>query len=107
MAVELAQINGSDNRAGRTVERQPGQASSDSRANRRIEPQRAAAGLARIPYFYDLVRLSRGFALGFRTLRLLSGSGGGSLAFLCSSVDSHLGRLLGLPLSSQAIISAS
>jgi hypothetical protein len=77
----VREIDAPDLTTGRAREREPRKSGSDCRADRRIEPERAPTGLARIPDRDDLLRIGDGLALGLGALGCFRCS---ALALLCS-----------------------
>ena len=81
--------------AARAGERQPRQPGRDGGADGRIEPQRAPAGLACIPYRDDLLRLGDCLALELGALDLGRSPCGSTLAFLRAAVRTHAAKITG------------
>jgi hypothetical protein len=93
MPVEGAQIDGPELPARRAGEREPRQPGRDGGTDSRVEPQRAAAGLARVPNSDDLLRVGDCLALGLGAPCLSRRPRCGALSFLCSAVRVHDERL--------------
>src|SRR5262249_53535640 len=91
MPVERAQIDRAPLPARGRGERKPRKAGSDRCFDRRVEPQSPTAGLARVPDGNNLLGFGDSFALDLGAIGFGRGFGGGSLAFLCSSVRPHAG----------------
>jgi hypothetical protein len=81
-AIKRAQVDGSELAAARAGEAQPRNAGRDRSADRRVEPERTPAGLARLPDSDDPLSLSDRLALGLLALRF----GPCSIAFLRAAV---------------------
>src|SRR6516164_7356860 len=89
MPVNGPQIDRADHLAAGTRVGQPRESGCNRSANCWVEPQGSPASLTRIPDLHDLLRVGGRLALGLGALRLLGCPGGGTLAFLSSSVEAH------------------
>ncbi len=89
MPIERPQVDRAVLPAGRARVGQPRDASSNSGADRRIEPQRSPASLARVPDRHDLLRIGERLALGLGAPGLSRSTCSGALSFLRSAVGTH------------------